>query len=300
MRIFYISLVIIAGLFINKAMAQQQITVQHAQLTTQSGTVPAYKVTIYQTLQPKVIKEWSREVVNETGRKGRKKPVMTNAEYSIDSVFIKQIAEEPVNIASSFMQKENGVEMIAAINYKGQYIDSSKQTLNERASNYIRNFAVEQYRDAVKEELESEKNKLELLNQQLDQLVKENTKYKKNIASYNNDTLDLKQDIQMQSKLKEARNQEILQQEMNVARAKSDPVKYKEQKKKLAEMKQDTKQISNKIKRDEREIVSIVSDIESARRQISLNEQDQEKQKGAIESQMQLVEKINLKLGNIR
>ncbi len=287
-------------MFISDAIAQQPIVVQHSQLNSSSGTVPAYKVIIWQTLQPQIIKTWSRELVSETGRKERKKPVMTNSEYSIDSIFIKQIAEEPFNVASSFMQKEDGVEMIAAFKYKDQYIDSSNLTLNERVSNYLKNFGIEQYREAVKEEVESEENKLEILNEKLAQLVKENTKYKKNISAFMNDTIDLRQDIMMQNKLKEVRNQEILQQELNVARAKNDPVKYKEQKKKLATMNQDKKQISNRIKKDDKEIVAIVSDIESTKRQVALNEQAQEKQNAAIENQMSIIEKVKEKLNNIR
>lgn len=236
-------------LFAFAAKAQEQVVVQTKMMTTQNGNVPAYQVIIPQALQPKVLKEWSRMIVNETGRKERKKPVITKSEYSIDSVFIKQITEEPLNVNTTFMQKANGVEMLAAISLNGQYIDTANPVFNERVSNYIRNFAIEQYQEAVKEELDQEQHNLELLNEKLDQLVKENTKYKKNIASYNNDTIDLKQDIILQNKLKEGKNQEIYQQEINVSRAKSDPVKFKEQKKKLDGMKQERKQISNKIKK---------------------------------------------------
>ncbi len=293
-------LVIIATLFLNIALAQDQITVQQTQMTTESGIVPAYRVLIPQTIQSKVIKDWGRMVISETGRKVRKKPAITKAEYSIDSVFIKQIAEEPFNLHSSFMQKKNGVEMETAFNHKGEYIDSTNMLLNERASLYMRNFAIAQYREAVIDEIKSEERKLADLNEQLDQLVKENTRYKKNISSYNNDTVDLKQENIMQAKLKEGKNQEIMQQEINVSRAKSDPVKYKEQKKKLSEYKQEKKQISNRIKRNDRQIVSIVSDIEKSRRLITMNDQEQEKHKEAIESQMALIEQIRQKLENIQ
>ncbi len=295
---FILSVIAIALAYTTNA--QEQITVKQSQITVPSGNVAAYSVIIPQAMQPVVLKDWSRLVINETGRKSRKKPVMTKSEYSIDSVFIKQIAEEPLNITSSFMQKENGVEMLAAFNYKGLYLDSSNQVMNERASNYIRNFALGQYRDAVKFELENEKEKLEAMNEKLAQLVKENTKYKKNIASYTNDTIDLKQEIILQNKLKESKNQEIYQQEMNVSRAKGDPVNLKEQKKKLNAMKQDRKQISNKIKKNDKQIVSKVSDIENSKRQITLNEQEQERQKQAIESQMKVVEQVKEKLDRIK
>ncbi len=284
----------------NTVFAQEQIIIQPTQMTTQSGSIPAYTVFIPQTTQSKVIKDWGRMVISETGRKGRKKPDVTKAEYAIDSVFIKHIAEEPLNLRSSFMQKSNGVEIETAFNHNGQYIDSTNNLLDERASLYMRNFAITQYHEAVNVELKSEERKLEKLNEQLDQLVKENTRYKKNISSYNNDTLDLKQEIIMQIRLKEGKNEEILQQEVNVSRAKSDPVKFKEQKKRLSEFKREKKQISNKIKRNDREIVSIVSNIEKSRRLIGMNDQEQEKQKSDIENQMALIEQIRQKLENIK
>lgn len=299
MRTTTIILSVITSLFYNIAFAQEQVTIEKTQMTTESGIIPAYKVYIPQTIQSKVIKEWGRMVISETVRKGRKKPAVTKAEYSIDSVFIKHIAEEPLNLRSSFMQKNNGVEIVTAFNHNGQYIDSTNILMDERVLLYIRKFAITQYLEAVNDELKSEERKLEKLNEQLDQLVKQNTRYKKNISTYNNDTIDLKQEIIMQTKLKEVKNEEILQQERNVSRSKSDPVMFKEQKKRLSEFKHEKKQISNKIKRNDREIVSKVSNIERSRRLILLNDQEQEKQKSDIENQMALIEQIKLKLERI-
>lgn len=300
MKALTIFLFVIISTFMNELLAQEQISVQPSQMTLNTGNAPAYKVFIPQALQPKVMKEWGKLLISETGRKERQKPVMSKADYAIDSIFIKKIAEEPLNVNSTFMQKENGVEMVSAFKLKGQYIDSANSVLKERTENFIKNFAVEQYREAVKEELENEQSKLERLNEQLDQLVKENTRYKKDISSYNNDTLDLKQDIVLQNNLKEVKDKEILQQEINLSRAKNDPVNYKEQKKKLSTMKHERKQMSNKIEKNERQIVSIVSDIESSRRKIVLNDQEQEKQRQAIESQMTFIEQVKEKLSKIK
>lgn len=292
--------VIIPLSLIGMSNAQEVVRVEQSVLNLTEGTIPAFKVKIYQANMEDVIKKWGKLVVSETDKKSRKKPVVSKNDYAIDSVRLTQITDKPLNVKSIFIQNDWGVEMVTAIKLDGSFLDSTNQLVYQRASRFIRDFALSEYYEAVEVELSDEERELKALEDGLDQLTHENMGLRKDISSYQQDTVDAKEEIAIQKANREMKNKQILEQESIISRVRGDKLLVKEQKQILQELKRDRQKISNRISREERSIITANSRINKAIRAISMNEQEQEKQQELIRMQMEHIDSVRLKLGAIK
>lgn len=286
--------------FINLSNAQEVVKVEQTVINLSEENIPALKVKIYQANIEDVIKEWGKLVVSETDKKSRKKPIVSKNDYAIDSVSLSQISDKPINVTSIFSQHDWGVEMMTALKLNGSYLDSTNKMVYQRASRFIRDFALSKYYDAVEVELSDEERELKALENRLDQLMKENTGLRKDISSYEQDIVDANEEIAIQKANREAKNMQIMEQESIITRVRGDKLLVKEQKKILNDLKRDRQKISNRISKEERNIITANSNISKANRSISMNEQQQEKQNELIRLQMEYIDSVRLKLDAIK
>ncbi len=280
--------------------AQEIVRVEQTIINQAEGSIPGFKVNIYQANKEDVIKDWGRLVLSETDKKNRKKPVISKNDYAIDSISLSQISDMPINLLSIFIQHDWGVEMMTALKLNGNYLDSTRKLEYQRASRFIKDFASSKYHDAVEEELSDEERELKALENRLDQLMKENTGLRKDISSYEQDIVDANEEIAIQKANREAKNTQIMEQESIVSRVRGDKLLVKEQKKILNDLKRDRQKISNRIAKEERNIITANSNISKADRAIVLNEQDQVKQNELIRLQMEHIDNVRLKLEAIK
>lgn len=138
---------------IAQSYAQEIVKVEQTIINHAEGNIPAIKVNIYQANKEDVIKDWGRQVISETDKKSRKKPIITKNDYAIDSIKLSQISDNPINLISIFMQHDWGVEMMTALKLNGKYLDSTYKLEYQRASRFIKDFASSKYHDAVEVEL---------------------------------------------------------------------------------------------------------------------------------------------------
>lgn len=300
MRTLIALAVIIPLSLIGMSNAQEVVRVEQSVLNLTEGTIPAFKVKIYQANMEDVIKKWGKLLVSETDKKSRKKPVVSKNDYAIDSVRLTQITDKPLNVKSIFIQNDWGVEMVTAIKLDDSFLDSTNQLVYQRASRFIRDFALSEYYEAVEVELSDEERELKALEDGLDQLTRENMNLRKDISSYEQDTVDAKEEITIQKANREAKNKQIMEQESIISRVRGDKLLVKEQKQILQELKRDRQKISNRISREERNIITANSNINKAKRAISMNEQEQEKQQELIRMQMEHIDSVRLKLEAIK
>lgn len=280
--------------------AQEIVKVEQSVINQAEGSIPALKVKIFQANMEDVIKEWGKLVISETDKKSRKKPVVSKNDYAIDSVNLTQITDKPLKVISLFIQNDWGVEMITALKSEGSYLDSTNQLVYQRASRFIRDFALSEYHEAVEVELSDEERELKALENRLDQLIKDNTGLRKDISSYEQDIVDANEEIAIQKANRETKNNQIMEQESIISRVRGDKLMVKEQKQILNELKRDRQKISNKISREEKSIITANSKINKAVRAVSINEQEQEKQQELIRLQMEYIDTVRLKLGAIK
>lgn len=280
--------------------AQEIVKVEQSVINQAEGSIPALKVKIFQANMEDVIKEWGKLVIRETDKKSRKKPVVSKNDYAIDSVNLTQITDKPLKVISLFIQNDWGVEMITALKSEGSYLDSTNQLVYQRASRFIRDFALSEYHEAVEVELSDEERELKALENRLDQLIKDNTGLRKDISSYEQDIVDANEEIAIQKANRETKNNQIMEQESIISRVRGDKLMVKEQKQILNELKRDRQKISNKISREEKSIITANSNINKAVRAVSINEQEQEKQQELIRLQMEYIDTVRLKLGAIK
>lgn len=165
---------------------------------------------------------------------------------------LTQIADKPLNFTSIFIQNDWGVEMATAIKSEDSYLDSTNQLVYQKASRFIKDFALSEYHEASEE-------------------------------------------ITIQKANKETKNNQIMGQESIIARVRGDKLMVKEQKQILNELKRDRQKISNRISKEERNIITANSNINKANRAISLNEREQEKQNELIRLQMEYIYSVRLK-----
>ncbi len=286
---------LIAQSYAQEIVKVEQTTINHAE-----ENIPAIKVNIYQANKEDVIKDWGRQVISETDKKSRKKPIITKNDLAIDSIKLSQISDNPINLISIFMQHDWGVEMMTALKLNGNYLDSTYKLEYQRASRFIKDFASSKYHDAVEVELSDEERELKALENRLDQLMKENTGLRKDISSYEQDIVDANEEIAIQKANREAKNAQIMEQESIVTRVRGDKLLVKEQKKILNDLKRDRQKISNRISKEERNIITANSNISKADRAIVLNEQEQVKQNELIRLQMEQIDNVRLKLEAIK
>lgn len=147
------------------AFAQVPITVAESTQLMSKDTQPAFMVTIPQTTRKEIEKDWLKYV--GIGIKG--KTTVTNGENIQMGAVYKNISPSPYTVYSKVVETVDGVHLTAWFteNDKVFFTKSINNDQGLAIEKYLRDFAVAEYQDAVKEELRVEQNKLKTLEKQL-------------------------------------------------------------------------------------------------------------------------------------
>lgn len=295
MGVIYILFLVSFGII---SYGQENIIVESASLITYKGNHPAFKVNIYQAKRNDVLKSWEK-----TLRKGTKsKFISENNEFSIDSAIIQRITDVPLNVYSTLVEYNWGVTLNVAFELDSTFIDSINSTpdIYFAAKNFVREFAVSEYTNAVKEELRQEEKKHRELNIELEKLINKNVDFNKNIVKNEQDILNTEEDIQALTLESENKSKEIEDQKITITKVQNSPERLKEAKKVLKSIERDKKGIINTIENQHKKIVSYKDEIEKMKREIELNVENQRLKQEEIITQSQKVLTVKNKLENIR
>lgn len=206
-----------------------------------------------------------------------------------------------MNIYSALTEQSQRVELVAAFELEGVFMDeyNTRQTIVEAAKSFMLEFAIQQYKVAVQGELDKEEKVLKSLQSNLNQLMKQNTDYRKTIASREQKIMSTEEEIKGETSQRERKYDEIVAQRIYIGTIKNDPEQLKAHQASLKKMENDRKKMLRKIESMHKKIVSLRADIQKAHRDIAINEGQQKIKNNEIGLQMSKISDIEKKLQGI-
>lgn len=298
----FCSAVVIVSMAMN-CNAQEKIDVTNTQALMSKGPQTCYVVTIPQADLDIVQKNWIKKL--QEGIKNKVKTV--NQELMLNQVVKSELSNDTMNIYSLIIQREeNRVIMNVFFEIKGVFFgpkEDKKDLVSDKTDNniknYLRAFAVDQYKIAVTNEMEGEQKKLETLENDLKKLEKEEEGMTKDNSSFENDIDKTDREIKQIEANIDLKNKAILDNNTSIL-----AITGEEDKKAAQEKQKELEKERNKLEKDRSnakdDISSYKSKIEKNNKNIEEGKKLQEDKKEEIEKQTEVVKEVQVKLDGIK
>ncbi|MBL0309922.1 MAG: hypothetical protein IPP77_09670 [Bacteroidetes bacterium] len=278
--------------------AQKPITVLISSQPYMNVSQQTFVVQIPQTTLKNVESHWLKYMSKES--KGRVQAA--NGTFEQPNVSHPNISPNPFTIFSQLMGTTEGVRLTAWFTQNGtDFLFKDPNSGRELAAQkYLHDFAIQEYRAAVQEELATEQNKLQLMEKQLSGLNQDEEKSVKTIQENERATersneaiITNKADIQNSS-------DKISNQKGMVDRTASDPNATKGAKKTLSQMEDEKKELQKRNEAQGKDKYSMSKENRAEERNTSTIQQKQMLKTADIETQRQKVYEVKTKLDNIK
>ncbi len=278
--------------------ATAQIEVETTTAPEKSGAPTVFSVNIPQTILKITEKAWLHYI----GKGSKGKASLDNGQHLQLGAVNKNIYHEPFEVRSTLVEGVDGVRLRAWFTKNGVAWPSKKgeRDQNFAEKKYLHDFAIDQYRCAVKEELEDEQDKLKKLEKTMDSIVKEGVKSGQTISQNERSgqrTSDAmtasEKDIVIQSAKIEG------QRDMLDATA-TDPNASKGANKTMDEMKDDKKDLQKLNESQGQDLDDLNADTQAAQRNSMTLQQRQEATQVQIDAQRGVVRQVEAKLAAIK
>lgn len=299
-EVFCISLLLIlTGL---TAFSQETIDVTNIQALMSKGTQTCYMVEIPQADLNTVQQNWIKKL--QSGGKIKVKEI--NQELVLSGVVKNELTSDTVNIYSLLIQKEDKIALNVFVEIdsvffspKDDKTDLASDKIDNGIKNYVRSFAVEQYKLAVASELEGEQKVLKTMQNDLEKLEKDEENMTKEISSLENDIEETEREISAIEKNIELKNQEILTHNASMLTITGE-VEKKAAKEKQKELEKEKNQLEKNRSKAKDDISSYKSDIEKNNKEIEDGKKLQEEKTEEIARQTEVVTGVQNKLDGIK
>ncbi|MCC6385578.1 MAG: hypothetical protein LC117_07205 [Bacteroidia bacterium] len=283
----------------SQAQNDPQVVVNEIISEMSKGTVTGYELMIPEQTYKSLKNDLSKYL-----RKGSKSRVEeANGELYIKGAVVKNITADPLNIYIKPREVTDGVILTGWFTTDDQIFFSSAANPPEAAAirKYLRDFGIEKHRQAVKEELNSQKQILKRMEDELKGQESDKQRSERAIKQAERTIENNKRSLETTIKLLTSKEEELLQQREVVSRltntggeeeqlAKSNLKKLEKEKRKL-----EKEQNSLSKKNDK-----LASDIENQKRNINQNLKDQDRKSDDIRKQQDKVKQIEKRLDQIR
>lgn len=279
--------------------AQVKITAEEQSRPMSKGTYPSFLTDIPNAKLKTIEKEWSKYLTK--GSKSKIEEV--NGEWQIHGAVNKNIFPSPFNVYSKLLETKEGVRLTIWIT-QDDSVFISKDLNNDQdlaAKKYLTDFAADQYRDVVKDELDAEKDKLKKLEKELDDLVKSeeksNNRIKENMRSIERN----KNDIKINDEDQKRKIEQISAQKTVVEATKAgggDP--YKEAQKALSNLNSEKEKLEKQNEKLNKEIDNWEKENRDEDRNMKQSQQDQFEKTQLIAKQKVNVTGVENKLAGIK
>jgi chromosome segregation ATPase len=304
MKFILTVLTVIAGIITGfQASAQVPLEISGKTVTMSKGDQPAFIVEIPQVTAENIEKSWMKLI-----RQNTKSKVSTeNGEIIILNTQIAEISDKPINIYSAVYQADSAVKLVSLFEIDSSFFsfDGDKEDMNyeriyQGIENFLHDFAVTEYRDAVEEELKTENKELKKLNGDLQKLVKQTETFQKKIRQNESDSLNAEDQISSLEVDKQRKQDEIDSKKESMSSIAGDKELYDEAKKYLKSLEKQRKKIEKEIDKLKANIVEYHSDNVEVKRSIVENNKKKEELLNEISKQQETVKKVTRKLENIK
>lgn len=188
-KLFYaIALVFPAIMF-----AQNDLVIEERDAMMSYGSKPSYSVVIPQSQLKDVMDDFKKYIKKDS--KGKVTDNLT--EISIVGAVNTNISALPFNVFGKLTETTEGVLTMLWISEGEVFISSATApTKSEAVKKYLRDFAVQEYRNAVQRELKAEQDKAKAAQKTLDGFVQEQKKAEGNVTDYKAQIASLEKKIQ--------------------------------------------------------------------------------------------------------
>ncbi len=163
------SYTMIAILLATFSMAQESIEVRKGHLVIDKSSYAAYMVTIFETDDNFVEREWKSQM------KDISEKVTTKKEWFIDNARIMSISQDTIDIYSKVIElkNSNNVDLIVAFNVDGTFVGEEDKKRHAAAEKYVYDFAFRTTKMVVNEQVETAEKALERSQKDFEILVKD-------------------------------------------------------------------------------------------------------------------------------
>jgi len=298
-----VSLSVIFFLIIsNLAFSQETIEVKVEKATMSQGIQTAYIVRIPLAILKDVQGNWVKRLQENI----KTKVINVNDEYLLSNVVIGEITLDTLSIYSLFIEKEDGVVLNVFIRIDSVFFSPKEdktqlaaEKIDNGIKNYIRRFAVDQYRIFSEKDLEAEQKILKGLQDEYDKLGKDNEKLKKDISSLENNIEKTEREIATLDQEIELKNKESLTHKTGMQ-----ALVLEDEKKAALSRDKEIEKEKNKLEKDrtglKNDISDMKSDIDKNEKTIDDNIKLQEEKQKEIDFQKEEVEKAQVRLDGIK
>jgi hypothetical protein len=278
-------LLMLAGL---TSMAQEEIIVNMQERPSSQGLQPAFEVEIPQATSPDALRILERTLSPRRLFSKNQKFVQESDEWIMRGVDVKKISSSPLTVIAQVSSFPERIFVRIFLSDDLGFVGSSESmsAKADDASRFVRDYALEVYRDAVEKELRSEQNILRSLEQDLRKMGRRQSSNDRKINNLKSDNLEMRNEI---------RNYEMRMQRKDSFNATGESAQIV-----LEQHETDTKQLQKDIRSNQRKINRNERRISKFERQANRSVRDQRDILDQIDRQKIVVNEVETKLRNIR
>jgi len=266
------------------AVAQETIEVKVEERPSSLGVVSAFEVGIPQAKESDAIDLWKKTIMPRGLFKKNPKMVKEKDEWVVRDIVISDITTMPLNVYTQISTFPGNIFVKIFLQSEGGFIGSagSSPSTTEAARKYIREYAVNVYKQAVEKELKQEENKQKSLENELSKMERKNKSFYKKVTEAQKNEVEMKAEVRRQETILK-NTPEIIQQETS-GKQKRTP----------------QEELEKQIKSGEEDIRKAEKAQSKFKRRISKIEREQKAKLDEIASQKEKVKEVRTKLNNIR
>lgn len=281
-------------LFNVSAIAQDSLTVSTVSKNISKGNQPGFAIDIPLATSKKVMANWKRIIKRNKGEdlsRGKEyKYRVLLPEVGRDTLFIYSITEESKDRTThyAFISQDDSV-----FSNSNEYADGF--------SRFLRANSVHTYRESVTGLLEAERIALGKLEDGLETLNKQADNWHKEIKSNEREMDRIRDQIAMDKKEQDMKNDAIFKQKQVVATYQTPSEQKEAEEKKLKDLEKEKKKIMSKIESENKKIDDLEAENRGLERRIAKNMDELiPSQNQSISKQKQVIQAINDRLTSVR
>jgi hypothetical protein len=243
-------------------------------------------------------KDWQHYV----GKGSKGKSSNTDGEYTQYAAVNKNISADPFNITARLLATTSGVKISVWLSDNNNFQNNKTPSddRNQALQKYIHDFAVQEYRDAVMNELKGNQQQQKMMENDMTKLVKEEEKAAKGTEANKRAIKTANDAITTRKKDIVSITAKIESQKAMVDNTAADPNATKGAKKTLNELENEKANLQRQNDKEEKDIVSWNNEIRANDRYITDTQEKEATKRASIDKQKQATQITQAKLDGIK
>lgn len=267
-----------------RAYGQESIEVKIEPRPSSQGVQSAFEVIVPQATADDAIKLWKKTITKKgvTGKSPKVESIKD--EWVVKNIVLNEISTDQYNVYTQVSSFPDNIYVRVFLQNPDGFLGSSESSAQatEAAAKYVRNYAVDLYKQAVGKELKGEENKLKGLERDYNKMNRQNRSYDKKVNKAAKEERSVRNDLQDEKKLlkeiKKSDDTDLSADEKSASR----------------------EEIEKSIKAANKDIKKAQKSQSKFEKKINKNEKAQNELQEKIVLQKEKVNEVKRKLNNIR